>query len=153
MSYDNRDLAEAMIALTAALMDRGVDEMPEIRFKSYEDFTAIAKALAAEALYPSDDKLPAGVAARYLGFDFVMPKPYAGGWMPIEAAPKDETLILSYDGISVEIIFFQPAIECWITADGDVANPDPTHWMPLPPPPPALIPFEFNETEAVEIPA
>jgi len=67
-------------------------------------------------------------------------------WMPIETAPKDGTMILTcscntvyYPQTSVWASYHPNAEgkQCWRTdrVCGDKLNP--THWMPLPPPPPA----------------
>ena len=60
----------------------------------------------------------------------------AGGgmrWQTIETAPKKQIprlLINVYGGMAVG--YWSIASDHWI-ADGDLFNP--THWMPLPPPP------------------
>lgn len=74
------------------------------------------------------------------------------GWMPIETAPRDGTPILVYEPSNVPgpdnfslVTWFTwndgtggkwQLAECGsYAADGDTMNDDPTHWMPLPPPP------------------
>ena len=73
----------------------------------------------------------------------------AGGWMPIETAPKDGTIILAYrPDQNVFTAHFttpqtvlgldEPADEpSWWTTDGGelVSDGLPTHWRPLLPPP------------------
>jgi hypothetical protein len=62
------------------------------------------------------------------------------GWQPIETAPRDGTEILvswhgwpSLEGDnSIEIAIFKEGV--WWSNDAVVSTP--SHWMPLPPPPP-----------------
>lgn len=71
-------------------------------------------------------------------------------WQPIETAPKDGTKILGYDpdiGVSTMSYFDDGSLvfysKSWIIALFDVCDEcypkpigiNPTHWMPLPPPP------------------
>lgn len=55
-------------------------------------------------------------------------------WQPIETAPRDGTIILAYDGCSVQSITWRE--DRWVTDwDHDPTYEDggsPTHWMPLP---------------------
>lgn len=65
-------------------------------------------------------------------------------WMPIETAPKDGTRVLlffpdSYGDVVTEATYdgrwqvaIMPSHGCGCCGDDD---PDPTHWMPLPPKP------------------
>lgn len=80
-------------------------------------------------------------------------------WQPIETAPKDGTPILLSNGVDVSFgnwikedfsireirdiegryvdqIENQQEAQ-WMDWDGGM-QPDPTHWMPLPPPPPSV---------------
>ena len=63
-------------------------------------------------------------------------------WQLIETAPKDETAILGYDAADGKMttIKWCPWGECWaLVVAGSYADDDewwPTHWMPLPDPPP-----------------
>ena len=56
-------------------------------------------------------------------------------WQPIASAPRDDTVVLGWDGEDVRIMSF------WLTWGAHVEdwNDDsmyaPTHWMPLPAPP------------------
>ena len=69
-------------------------------------------------------------------------------WMPIETAPKDGSLILGTDGLTVAAMWWKPQADPgfpwsmvaeWMGAAQDNAWQDgkngPTHWMPLPEPP------------------
>jgi hypothetical protein len=49
-------------------------------------------------------------------------------WRPIDTAPHDGTWLLLYhpDGMMT--------VGCWVGGEAPDEN-DPTHWMPLPPPP------------------
>ena len=53
-------------------------------------------------------------------------------WQPIETAPKDETLILTWDGMDREIRQFRDGR--WIDQEGYCFS-NPTHWAPLIEPP------------------
>ena len=82
--------------------------------------------------------------------DFEFPTHSALMWRPIETAPKDGTHILAYRhplGIRVTNMTNPPTVVHWFD-DGVVSgfytsvnevDPEypfnPTHWMPLPPPP------------------
>ena len=62
------------------------------------------------------------------------------GWRPIETAPKDGTRILVWvEGAeSHEIVGWLG--DCWFNGDvTDFMFGDPTHWMPLPEPPPSKL--------------
>jgi len=74
-----------------------------------------------------------------------------GGWLPIETAPKDGTRIILrcpnigavegwWDCVDGGGFEEGPPIFWWTTENdliifGDGSYDDPTHWMPLPPPP------------------
>lgn len=66
----------------------------------------------------------------------------AGGWQPIETAPKDGTEIL---GIQYHGRFSDPGIVRWDDSDQEWWDMDadqygfPTHWQPLPAPPSRLL--------------
>jgi hypothetical protein len=70
----------------------------------------------------------------------------AAAWRPIETAPKDGTrVLLGSPEMDAEIAGWAPHTGdkqgrgAWDRGDGSwVYNPDPTHWMPLPPRPGAL---------------
>lgn len=55
-----------------------------------------------------------------------------GEWQPIETAPKGE-VVLVYSSHGVDIAHFGLLYEGWL--DENYEDIDPTHWMPLPPPP------------------
>lgn len=62
-------------------------------------------------------------------------------WQPIETAPKDGTRILMYGipGFEILIGFWNdyhiPEHWCYSEESLYKNNGNPTHWMPLPPPP------------------
>lgn len=52
-------------------------------------------------------------------------------WQPIETAPRDGTIILSFDtsaGIPIDLAH-------WLNGTWRDDGGEPTHWMPLPSPP------------------
>lgn len=56
-------------------------------------------------------------------------------WRPIETAPKDGTKVVVYDEGDVWIAYWyrtSPQLFGWWAIDHGV---NPTHWLPLPPPP------------------
>jgi hypothetical protein len=57
-------------------------------------------------------------------------------WKPIETAPKDgsDVLIWCYTG-EIGVAHFDSATFAWWSDLSTRECPDPTHWMPLPPPP------------------
>ena len=62
----------------------------------------------------------------------------AGGWQPIETAPRDGTPILSFDGTDMAVIEW--AYGAWRVAVDEygvnqIEATPPTHWQPLPTPP------------------
>lgn len=56
-------------------------------------------------------------------------------WQPIETAPRDGTQILAFwiSGNIYGAVSWDNGLRSWIELHEDVY--DPTHWMPLPPPP------------------
>jgi len=54
-------------------------------------------------------------------------------WQPIEAAPKDGTLIIVHADGKTVIAYWDG--EAWCENDYDNLFHDPTHWMPKPTPP------------------
>lgn len=59
-------------------------------------------------------------------------------WRPIEEAPKDGTEFIAYrPDAGVFTASYDPEQECWFANHGyeDITDDQPTHWMPLPPPP------------------
>jgi len=67
-------------------------------------------------------------------------------WQPIETAPKDRTSVLIFSpdasdkGIMVGVFVQYSDEEYWVDAvDGEMIDAWPTHWMPLPEPPDALL--------------
>lgn len=65
----------------------------------------------------------------------------AGGWRPIETAPKDGTPILAWawDGCGHVVIWWDDdGRRPWTSTTGETFAEDVTHWQPVPlPPPPA----------------
>lgn len=58
-------------------------------------------------------------------------------WMPIESAPKDQTILL-YGAKRLEIcVGMNHSRDGWVTDTTSewASMYPPTHWMPLPPPP------------------
>ncbi len=74
-----------------------------------------------------------------------MSAPTFGEWLPIETAPKDGTSILLHGSWSGEIGCDVPiastvgfwSYDEWVASITDYysVSANPTHWMPLPPPP------------------
>ncbi len=68
------------------------------------------------------------------------------GWMPIDTAPKDGTLVIISGGIAAyRENKTYPKLSCWYSVSGfpmviaeHLIN-QPTHWMPLPEPPAARL--------------
>ena len=62
--------------------------------------------------------------------------PPSSAWQPIETAPKDETEILAWDGEKRYVAYFWG--DSWWSHgdDGGDFFAYPTHWQPLPSPPP-----------------
>jgi hypothetical protein len=56
-------------------------------------------------------------------------------WQPIETAPSDGRAVLVYRGNYDQMIVMREADGEWWRMSGDLRG-TPTHWMPLPPPPP-----------------
>lgn len=58
-------------------------------------------------------------------------------WQPIEKAPRDGTKILAHAPNEwAEVVYFDHG-DGWCNDDGEwLESFKPTHWMPLPPPPP-----------------
>lgn len=67
------------------------------------------------------------------------------GWLPIEEAPKDGTEVLVYERQPDGSAFIDIASnsyevnlsskDMWVSSGGNIPSCEPTHWMPLPPPP------------------
>ena len=57
----------------------------------------------------------------------------ADDWQPIETAPRDGTEVLTWDGLSHQVLhWFDGGHESlWINEEGTPCE-DPTHWRPLP---------------------
>jgi len=55
-------------------------------------------------------------------------------WMPIESAPKDERWVLVARGDQMGVAWYNGAIQRW-SLGPLICFDNPTHWMPLPPPP------------------
>ena len=82
--------------------------------------------------------------------DTAMSAAYPNGWQPIETAPRDQALILFGSQRPHDMVFMAgPSVfagywdiidGAWCATGSTWAGPfyDPTHWMPLPPPPEAL---------------
>lgn len=58
-------------------------------------------------------------------------------WMPIETAPRDGTRILVYSENCIAIAGYSTDYNSWCENYYDNLWHDPTHWQPLPSPPPA----------------
>jgi hypothetical protein len=64
-------------------------------------------------------------------------------WQSIETAPKVPLMslhpILVWTGQSVDLAFWSDHKECWLSStdhdEFEHTEREPTHWMPLPPPP------------------
>lgn len=56
-------------------------------------------------------------------------------WQPIETAPKDGRNILGHDKYSNVTECIRWVKNKWVTTWDHEEFDDPTHWMPLPPPP------------------
>ena len=58
-------------------------------------------------------------------------------WMPIHTAPQDEAAVLLFDPAwdIFHVGIRYAGIAAWQQPSGDLLR-TPTHWMPLPPPPP-----------------
>jgi hypothetical protein len=65
-----------------------------------------------------------------VGNEILPPPPSA--WRPIETAPKDGTPILVTNGKKHAAVYWWPMVWMGTTNNG---MKEPTHWMPLPPPP------------------
>jgi hypothetical protein len=63
----------------------------------------------------------------------------AGGWQPIETAPRDGEYFLAWNGNWRGLArFWEPNYEGdppWVDETTQYIVPEPTHWMPLPEPP------------------
>lgn len=68
-------------------------------------------------------------------------------WQPIETAPKDGTAFLAIEAFSrvdeednlhpgdCEVVKWSKTADGWIAFGVKLGSFEPTHWMPLPPPP------------------
>ncbi len=60
-------------------------------------------------------------------------------WQPIETAPKDQAKIIAgaYIGRAwcVGVCWYSEHAGQWLVQTGNFPDKQPTHWMPLPPPP------------------
>ncbi len=66
------------------------------------------------------------------------PPTVQGAWQPIETAPKDETRVLIYRpgfAEAVCVAWWSQNWKCWRSVPGQHGW-HPTHWQPLPAPPP-----------------
>lgn len=66
----------------------------------------------------------------------------AGGWRPIETAPKDGTAVLVSEGRFCHCVEWNEEFDWWAVDDNKLGpfrlrGAAPTHWMPPPPPPEA----------------
>jgi hypothetical protein len=61
------------------------------------------------------------------------------GWMPIESAPKDGTVVIATDGKAVQESYFSGTAWRASSRQSELWS-SPTHWRPLPAPPAALDP-------------
>lgn len=59
-------------------------------------------------------------------------------WLPIETAPKEKDItILGWDGYEAATLGWFHDNDTWgqISDSGRLTSFEPTHWMPIPPPP------------------
>jgi hypothetical protein len=57
-------------------------------------------------------------------------------WQPIETAPKDGTIILTWQGgVRWRITCYNPHVKEWHYIGIEYSKEAPTYWMPLPQPP------------------
>lgn len=65
------------------------------------------------------------------------PEGRAGGWMPIETAPKDDPIIVAPTKRMGICVAMNDSRDGWVTETCSewVSIYTPTHWMPIPPPP------------------
>lgn len=60
-------------------------------------------------------------------------------WQPIEAAPRDGTTFLAFNGHWRGVARYWEALypddPIWVDEHSEFIEPPPTHWMPLPAPP------------------
>lgn len=82
-------------------------------------------------IYDYDDSESGICISEYIRADLV-PQ-----WQPIETAPKDGTDILVYHPERAEqfVCYFLGGL--WMFSVDDALATNPTHWQPLPTPPPA----------------
>ena len=64
----------------------------------------------------------------------------AGGWLPIETAPKDGTAVLVSEGRFCSCVEWNEEFDWWAVDDNKLGpfrlrGAAPTHWQPLPNPP------------------
>jgi len=64
--------------------------------------------------------------------------PAVPSWQPIETAPNDGTILLTYDSIREETHIAYLSYGCWNIVGAEDIEYRPTYWMPLPQPPEAL---------------
>ncbi len=82
------------------------------------------------------------MASDRMGIEFELEGvelPDAEGWMPIETAPKDGTVILLGHEAAVFDGWWYEAESAWVDGErnmyDDYCHYNPTHWQPLPEPP------------------
>lgn len=70
-----------------------------------------------------------------------------GGWLPIASAPKDGGYLLLFAAGRVTVGGFDDdwTGQCWVFQDIRIGRAEPSHWMPLPPPPLPLDPSLSNK--------
>lgn len=70
-----------------------------------------------------------------------------GGWRPIETAPEDGTSVLIWDGrrVSQSEYITSHHFSGWMTCY--MGRPEPTHWRPLPAPPPRRTEIPHDRTD------
>lgn len=65
-----------------------------------------------------------------------MSAPDANGWLPIETAPRDHHLVLTWSLHTGRVVAFLDATwEWWSSPAERPLKHKPTHWQPLPKPP------------------
>lgn len=86
--------------------------------------------------YPGDEDVCKEVQAAQAALTAAK----AGGWLPIETAPKDGTAVLVSEGRFCSCVEWNEEFDWWAVDDNKLGpfrlrGAAPTHWQPLPNPP------------------